>query len=449
MASDSTGKGSGPALRGDGVPPSDVEAERSVLGAMMLSAEAANVAREMLIRDDFYRPAHSSIFAAMSELFLAGEPTDPITICDQLTKMGLLDQVGGRAAVHGLVDNVPSAANISHYAEIVVRTSTQRALIHASQEIAALGNAPSDNIDLVLGTATEVLFNVVHRRMQGRFAPLKDLVSDAYEYFENAFGQGLAGLRTGFPGLDETIGGLRTGELVVLAARPSVGKTALALNIAESVAEQGRPVAVFSLEMSGRQLAQRMMCSRAEVDLRQVLKGVARDEDWSQLMNASNELSDLPIHVDDSSSVGIGDLRTKVRRLFSMAQPGLVIVDYMQLMAPTKRLDNRQQEIAEISRGLKLMAKELDSPVLALSQLNRAVETRTGTNKRPMLSDLRESGAIEQDADVVMFLHRDRGEDDEMSQGSSYETEVIVAKNRNGAIGDVTLTFVPEYTKFK
>jgi replicative DNA helicase len=449
MATDATAASKVPSAMTDRVPPSDVEAERSVLGSMMLSSEAANVAREILVRDDFYRPAHASIFEAMSELFLAGEPIDPITICDQLTKMGLLEQVGGRAAVHGLIDNVPSAANISHYTEIVARTSTQRALIRVAQEIIAIGNAPTDDIDMVLGTASEILFQVVHRRLQGRFTAMKDLVGDAYAYFEGAFGKGLAGLRTGFPGLDETIGGLRAGELIVLAARPSIGKTALALNIAEAVAEQGRPVAVFSLEMSGRQLAQRMMCARAEVDLRQVLKGVALDEDWNALMNASNDLSELDIHVDDTSGVGIGDLRTKVRRLFSMSQPGLVIVDYLQLMAPTKRLDNRQQEIAEISRGLKLMAKELDSPVLALSQLNRAVETRTGS-KRPMLSDLRESGAIEQDSDVVMFLHRDRSDmDDDAPPNASWETEVIVAKNRNGAIGDVSLTFIPEYTKFK
>lgn len=438
----------------DRVPPSDVEAERSVLGAMMLSADAANTVREALTRDDFYRPAHASIFDAATELFIGGDPIDPITLSDQLAQMGLLDQVGGRAYVHGLVDTVPSAANVGQYSEIVSRMSVLRQLIRAADEIRALGLAPSDDVEQSLGTATEVLYDVVQRRIRGGFEHIGSLVGRAYEELEHAseLKDHIIGVPTGFVDLDDILAGLKKGELLILAARPSIGKTTLALNIAAHAGRSGIPSAIFSLEMSAEQLAQRMLCAEARVDVRDIYKGRLADDGWAKLADAAGRLADMHVHVDATPALNIVELRTKARRLFAGHSNGLVIVDYLQLMQPSSRVENRQQEIAEISRGLKMMAKELDVPVLALSQLNRAVELRQ--TKRPQLSDLRESGSLEQDSDVVMLLHRDiygpdSDDDADDRDAKMRHLDVIVAKNRNGPIGELRLTFFPGFTRFE
>lgn len=435
---------------GDRVPPHDNEAERSVLGAMMLSQEAAGVAREILVAEDFYKPAHADIFQASVDLFHSGQPTDPITISDQLSKMGALDRIGGRAYVHGLADSVPSAANVEHYADIVNRDSALRQLIRASSEIGALGYAPTDDVQRSLDLASEVLYKVVQRQVKGGFTPLGALVSQAYGELEQAFEakEHLTGLPTGFADLDDVLSGLKRGELIILAARPSIGKTALALNVAANVARAKAPVAIFSLEMAGEQLAQRMLCAEAEVDPRDVRHGRLKEDKWSELMDAASVLSEMDISVDSSPGLGIIELRTKARRVFAGKRPGLVVIDYLQLMQPAKRLTSRQQEIAEISRGLKLMAQELECPILALSQLNRAIEQRDV--KRPQLSDLRESGSLEQDADVVVFLHRDiYGPSDDEDDPKKRVTEIHVAKNRNGPVSDeIRLTFQTPFTRF-
>lgn len=374
----------------DRVPPHDEDAERSVLGAMMLSAEVAGHAREALVVDDFYRPAHGWVFEAAAQLYASGQAIDPITLCDQLARMGVLEQVGGRAYVHGLVDSVPSAANADHYIGIVARNAVLRYLIRAAQEIAALGYEPTDDAEQTLAVATEVLYEVVKRRVRGAFVPVSELVSQAYAEFEAAFErkERVSGLPTGFADVDDLLSGMQRGELLILAARPSIGKTAFALNVAVNVAKHGHPAAIFSLEMAGEQLAQRMLCSEADVDPRLVRHGTLDDRGWAHLFGAAGTLSDLDIFVDSSPSLGIVEVQTKARKLFSGRPPGLIVIDYLQLMQPGTRLNSRQQEIAEISRGLKLMAKQLDCPVLALSQLNRAIETRDV--KRPQLSDLRE-----------------------------------------------------------
>lgn len=431
--------------------PYSEEAEQAVLGSMLLSAEAAEGALITLKPEDFYRPSHQRIFAAMADLQERSVPVDHLSVADRLEAKGELDAVGGRAYLLDLSGAVPSTANWSRYAEIVQRTSMLRGLIRAAEEIAALGYEAPDDMTQVVEEAERLIFDVTSRRVSSNFKQMRDLLELSFKQLEELFEskRTITGVPTGFREIDRILAGLHPGDLIVLAARPSVGKTALALNMGVNAAKDGASVAVFSLEMSSEQLVQRLLCSEARINLQDVRAGRLRDEDWHSVHNAMGSLAKLDFWVDDTPSISILEVKAKARRQLKDKGRGLVIVDYLQLMQPQhRRAENRQVEIAEISRGLKILAKELHVPVLALSQLSREVEKRQ--NKRPQLSDLRESGAIEQDADVVMFIDRvtDPKAEDTKDRPPAGTADVIIAKHRNGPLGHSRLVFLERFTKF-
>jgi replicative DNA helicase len=443
------------------VPPHNFDAEQALIGSMFLSVEAVESSVGIVQPDDFYRPAHTKVFGAMQHLYSRGEPVDAVTVADRLEATGELEEVGGRPYLLTLANVVPTAANAPQYAEIVKRTSTLRELINAATQIAALGYSGPDDLGEVIERAEKLIFDVTNKRIAENFRELKSLLMEGFERIEDLYANrdGMTGVPTKFADLDRILAGLHRSDFIVLAARPSVGKTAFALNIAANAAREDFPVAVFSLEMSGEQLVQRLLCSEGQINSSRLRSGHLNDNDWTKIMQALGRLNDLPIHVDDTPAISILEIRAKARRLFRDKSTGLIIVDYLQLMQPqNRRSENRQVEIADISRGLKVLAKELDVPVMALSQLSRKVEERT--DKRPVLSDLRESGAIEQDADVVMFLHRNTNPKAPVGDWDLYadaraddqprdKTEVIVAKHRNGPTGVAPLKFFEEYTLFR
>lgn len=435
----------------DKVPPHNIEAEQSLLGSMLISQDAIPEVLEIIsTADAFYTEAHRRIHETIIELYARGEPVDPITLSEALSARGYLDTCGGKPYIHTLVSSVPSAANAKYYAKIVERSSTLRALIKVSTEIASLGYEAPEDIEGLIDRAESLIFAIAHKRMSEKFVHIKDLLKEGFEVVESLYEkkEQITGTPTGFSDLDKMLTGFHPGDLVILAARPAMGKTALALNIAANIGFNNIPVAVFSLEMSRHQLAQRMMCSEARIDSHRLRTGHLRDEDWVRLSSAVGRLAEKPIYIDDTPSIGILEIRAKARRLFARHSPGIVIVDYLQLMQSYRRVENRQQEIAEISRGLKILAKELEVPVLALSQLSRAVEQRS--DKKPQLSDLRESGAIEQDSDIVMFIHRNvyGNYDDVDAVEARASAEVIVAKHRNGPTGVVKMYFNEHCTRF-
>lgn len=432
------------------IPPHNLEAEQSLLGSMFLSLEAAEAAVLEVKATDFYRPAHAKIFAAIEHLFGRGEPIDIITVADRLEADGQLEAVGGKPYLLTVTNVVPTAANAMHYAGIVKRASTMRRLINAGTRIATLGYE-GEETGAVIEDAERLLFEVTNERVASNFRDLTDLLKKGFEQIAELSEQKrhITGVPTGFADLDRILAGMHRGDLIILAARPSVGKTAFALNCAVNAAKANTRVAVFSLEMSSEQLIQRILCSEARIDSQRLRTGYVDDGDWRKIMEAMGRLDKCDIHVDDTPASSIMEVRSKARRLFRDGAPGLIVVDYLQLMQPQgRRSENRQTEIAEISRGLKILGKELGVPVLALSQLSRAVEQRAG--KRPQLSDLRESGAIEQDADVVMFIDRNtdpRGEEEE-GRPQKGTAEIIVAKHRNGPTDNIQLVFNDRYTKF-
>lgn len=440
------------------VPPHNLEAEQSLLGSMFLSMEAAESVVVEVKADDFYRPAHAKIFDAIAHLFNRGEPVDIITVADRLEAEGELERVGGKPYLLTITNVVPTAANAMHYAGIVKRAATLRRLISAGTKITTLGFEAGDEIDEVVESAERTLFEVTNARVASNFRDLTELLTKGFDQLSELSErkQHITGVPTGFADLDRILAGMHRGDLIILAARPSVGKTALALNLAVNAAKEGTRVAVFSLEMSAEQLIQRVLCSEARIDSQRLRTGFVDDRDWRFIMEAMGRLDKCDIHVDDTPASSILEVRSKARRLFREGGPGLIIVDYLQLMQPqNRRSENRQVEIAEISRGLKILAKELDVPVLALSQLSRAVEQRVG--KRPQLSDLRESGSIEQDADVVMFIHRDTfsksadddfGNDADAKMPPKGEAEIIVAKHRNGPVDSCNLAYLSQFTLF-
>ncbi len=435
------------------VPPRNIEAERSVLGAMMLSPEAVEVCLDIVSPEDFSSAGHQRICEAIRDLYARGEPVDQLTVADRLESLGQIEEVGGKTYLIDLATTVPTTANAAYYAEIVKRTSVLNELIRAGTDIQALGYEATDDVDEVVERAEKRLFDVTNKRVSSNFRLLNDLMRTGFEQIEKLYDRKdrITGVPTGFPDLDDILAGLHPGDLIILAARPSVGKTALALNIAVEAAKREYPVALFSLEMSSEQLVQRILCAEARIDSQRLRTGHLKESDWPQLLEAMGRLDKVPLWVDDTPSISIVEVRAKARRLFRDKQTGLIVIDYLQLMQPqNRRSENRQVEIADISRGLKILAKELNVPVLALSQLSRAVEQRQ--TKRPMLSDLRESGAIEQDADVVIFIHRDTygGQDDEDRKGlpPKGEAEIIVAKHRNGPTDSCYLTYLDRYTKF-
>jgi replicative DNA helicase len=431
------------------VPPQDLDAEESVLGAMLVSPTAVAVVSEILQPDDFYRPSHARIYETILEMYGSGDVVDSITLTNALSTRGLLDQVGGRAVVHTLASTVPAAANAKHYAQIVRDTATHRSLIRAGTEIAELGYEHVGEPQELVDKAEQIVFGIADKRISHDFAQINDLLVASFERLGalQDSGSDITGAPSGFRDLDRITAGFQPSNLVILAARPSMGKTSLALNMAAHLGVHANiPVAIFSLEMSQGEVTQRLMCSEAKVDSKRLQTGRLDDADWVKLTNACDKLSKAPIYIDDTAGVTPIEIKAKTRRLQARmgGQLGLVVVDYLQLMGGQAKVENRVQEISQISRALKLIARDLDVPVLALSQLSRAVEQRG--DKRPQLSDLRESGSIEQDADLVMFIYRDEYYDKASeAQGTA---ELIVAKHRNGPLGTVELAYVGRYTKF-
>ena len=435
------------------VPPQNLEAEQSVLGAILLSNDAIDRIVDIITSADFYRVAHGQIFSAMIELRDRAEPVDAITLTEALVRSGKLESVGGPAYIAELAAVVPTASNIEHYARIVREKALLRSLASATTEIASGSYDAPANVEEYLDQAEHRIFQIVDQRIRQSFHTVHDAMIKSIDQVERLFHtrELITGVPSGFLDLDRLTAGLQPSELIVIAARPGVGKTALALNIAANAAlEPDRPVGVafFSLEMSKEQLALRLLCSQARIDSSRTRTGVISQEELQRLISAADPLSQTKIFIDDSSDTSVLTLKAKCRRLArdKDVNLGLIIVDYLQLMKPVKANDRRDVEIAEMSRSLKALAKELKVPVIALSQLNRQVESRT--DRRPMLADLRESGAIEQDADVIMFIYRDEVYKGKESKEAGI-AEIIVAKQRNGPTDTVKLTYIGSYTRFE
>jgi replicative DNA helicase len=431
------------------VPPQNLEAEESVLGAMLLSPGAIGAVSEILDAGDFYRGSHGTVYRAALALYGKGEPVDAITLVDELERRGELEQVGGRGRIHELAALVPATANAAHYARIVGEMATLRGLVRAGQEIARLGqDRPGDTTDLV-DRAEQLVFELAQQRVTGDFTHIEQLLKESFERITQLYeaGADVTGIPTGFRELDKLTSGFQPGNLIIIAARPSMGKSALALCTAANLAVRHEiPTALFTLEMSKSEVTQRMMCSEAKVESQRLRTGKLAADDWPRLTAACDKLMKAPIYVDDTGSITMMELRSKARRLKSR-EPGLglLIVDYLQLMTSGTNPENRVQEVSQISRNLKVLARDLEVPILALSQLSRAVEQRH--DKRPILSDLRESGSIEQDADLVAFVYRDEYYNGEESDQQGL-AEVIVAKHRNGPTDTVKLSFLKRYAKF-
>ncbi|MBU0629812.1 MAG: replicative DNA helicase [Candidatus Margulisbacteria bacterium] len=430
------------------IPPQNLAAEQSVLGSMLLDKNAVFRAAESLAPDSFYRDAHRYIFEAILVLFDKGEPVDLVTVTETLRKSGKLDAVGGSVYVADLINSVPTAANVDHYTKIVEEKYILRRLIESGTSI--VGEAFSDphQIDDVLDNAEKMIFDIAMRHSREGFSKIDSVIKTVLDKIDSLYGknQSITGVPTGYTDLDTMTAGFQNSELIILAARPSVGKTAFALNIAQDVAIRSKiPVAIFSLEMSKESLAQRMLCAEAEIEQQKLKTATLSDTGWKKLTRALGRLSEAPIYIDDSASMSSTEIRAKARRLKLEKGLGLIIVDYLQLMRGNKsRVENRVQEISEIARSLKIMARELECPVVALSQLSRAVEQRP--DRIPRLSDLRESGEIEQTADLVMFIHRDDYYNPQSERGNI--AEIIIAKQRNGPVGQIELVFRKEIAKF-
>lgn len=430
------------------VPPQNVEAEMAVLGAMLLSQDAVVLAMEKIREDVFYRDVHRIIFNTILEMFDRAIPIDMLTLTDELKRQNQLEKIGGVNYIASLVNTVPSAAHIDHYLRIVFQKYVLRALISAAEVMIETSFNSDADANEILDLAEKHLFEISQRNIGRDFAGAKDLIKSTIQLIEKAVNtkSNVTGLSTGYHDLDKQTSGLQKADLIVIAARPSMGKTALALNIAENAALLSKvPVAIFSLEMPKEHLVQRMLCSLAKIDYSKVRSGFLNRNDWPKILDAASKLSEAKIFIDDTPSISVMELRAKARRLKSSDDIGLIVVDYLQLMQVVgKRVESRQHEISEISRSLKSLARELSVPVIVLSQLNRSVESRQ--DHKPMLSDLRESGAIEQDADVVMLMLRHEYYDKDVRPG---EADVIIAKQRNGPVGDITLRFFAEYARFE
>lgn len=429
------------------LPPNSIEAEQSVIGAMIMDREAIGIAMEYVDQYDFYQPDLKIIFDAIIGIYNKNQPVDLVTLQNYLSTQGDLDKIGGLDYLYKLADSVPSSAHIKNYAQIVKEKSVLRKLIKTGQDIVSEGYEAKEELEVILNAAEENIFNIMQNRKTEEFADIKTLINPTLDNIvaaHNNSGQ-VTGISTGFIDFDTKTAGLQKADLVLIAARPSMGKTAFALNVAQYAAIKGRvPTAIFSLEMSKEQLVNRMLCSEAMVDAQKVRTGELGDDEWTNLLNGAAILNDSPIYIDDTPGITVGEMKAKCRKLKLEKGLGLILIDYLQLMSGSGNGESRQQEVSEISRSLKALAREMEAPVVALSQLSRACEARA--DHRPMLSDLRESGAIEQDADVVMFLYRDEyyNKDSDM-KGLA---ELIIAKQRNGPTGTVELAWFGQYTKF-
>jgi replicative DNA helicase len=437
-------------LQAPTVPPQNLDAEESVLGAMTLAPGAIAAVSEILSPDgrEFYRESHAKIYRAALGLYGKGEPVDAITLVDELDERGELEDVGGKVRVHELAALVPATANAGHYARIVREAATLRGLIHAGAEIARLGwERPGDATELV-DQAEQIVFVLSQQRAKGEFTHIEELLKESFERITALYESGadVTGVPSGFRDLDRITSGFQEGNLIIVAARPSMGKSGLALCIAANLAVRAAtPVALFTLEMSKSEVTQRLMCSEAKVESQRLRTGKLAAEDWPRLTGACDKLAKAPIYVDDTGSITMMEIRSKARRLKQkLPDLGLIIVDYLQLMTSGTTAENRVQEVSQISRSLKVLARDLEVPILALSQLSRAVEQRH--DKRPILSDLRESGSLEQDSDIVIFIYRDEYYNDESDQQGL--AEIHVAKHRNGPTDTVKLSFLRRYAKF-
>ena len=430
------------------VPPHDLEAEQAIIGSMLTDRDAVISAIEILKEEDFYREDNKAIYTAILNLYNRAEPIDIITVKSELESMGKFEQVGGLEYLAELPEKVPTTANAMKYIKIVEEKSTLRRLIKTANEIIELGYSPTEDVEDIMEGAEKKIFNIMQEKNQKGYAPIKDVLVESFTKLEELYNrkQHITGVPSGFTELDYRTAGFHGSELILIAARPAMGKTAFALNIATNAAVKANvPVAVFSLEMSKEQLVNRILCSESMVDSNKVRTGKLEEDDWTKLAGAIGPLSEAEIFIDDTPGINITEIRAKCRKLKLEKNIGMVVIDYLQLIqGSNKRGGSREQEISEISRSLKILAKELDVPVIALSQLSRAAEQRP--DHRPMLSDVRESGAIEQDADIVMFLYRD----DYYNQDSEKKdiAEIIIAKHRGGSTGTVELLWLGSYTKF-
>ena len=438
--------------RGTGrVPPHNLEAEESLLGAMLLSRDAISAATEVGVdASDFYKPAHAHIFDAIMALYGQGEPVDPVTVADELRRVDLLDGLGGRQTLLRLQAQTPASANASHYARIVNELALLRRLIAVAGEISEMGYDDSGEVGETLDRAEALVFEVAERRVSDSMTGVSDALQDTLDQLEALYGSDgeITGVETGYIDLDSMLLGLQPANLLVVAARPGCGKTSFALGAAANVAMSARkPVMFFSMEMGTLELTKRLLSSEARVELRSLQTGRIREDEWTRLSHAVGRLAEAPLFIDDNPHCTVMEMRAKARRTKARyGDLGLIVVDYLQLMTPstTRKPESRQVEVAEISRGLKILARELDCPVMALSQLNRQLEYRQ--DKRPMLADLRESGSLEQDSDVVIFLYRDEIYNPDSDQRGT--AEIIVAKHRNGPTGVTRLAFLDHFTKF-
>jgi len=439
---DGGSRGSGRSL------PSNLGAEEALLGAMLLSRDAIAAAIEVVRAADFYRPAHGHVFDAITTLYAAGEPADPITVAEELRRAGLLDSLGGEGEIVRLQANAPAVSNATRYAGIIEELALLRKMITTAGEIAEIGYSLPDDVTKAVDSAEAMIFDLATRRTESSLVEVRELLGGAMDRLEQLYdvGSSITGTPTGYVDLDELLSGLQPNALVVVGARPAMGKTAFALGMAANAAINARvPTLVFSLEMSHLEIVQRLLSSEARVDATKMRNGRLTEADWQKITRAMTPLGDADIWIDDNPNVTVMEIRSKARKLKARTgKLGLIVVDYVQLMTGRNGAENRQVEVAEISRGLKILARELETPVVALAQLNRGLEQRA--DKRPMLSDLRESGSLEQDADVVLFLYRDEVYNAETQDAGI--AEVIVAKHRSGPTGTVRLAWLGQYTKF-
>ena len=433
------------------LPPQHIEAEQSVLGGILIENYAINKVMEILKPDDFYRDSHRKIYKALIDLSERDEPADSITLTNELKNSGHLDSVGGASYVASLIDLVPTAANIEYYAKIVKEKAILRKLIQTSTEIITQSYEDRGDVEGFLDEAERAIFDISENRVRPSFYPIRDIVKDSFKILERLYEKKelVTGVPSGFKDLDRMTAGFQPSDLIIVAGRPSMGKTSFCLNLAQYAAiEKKTPIAIFSLEMSKEQLGIRMLCSEAHVEGTKLRSGFLSESDWPRLTIAAGNLSDAPIYIDDTAALSVLELRAKARRLKTeRGGLGMLIVDYLQLMKGRTRVESRQQEISEISRSLKALAKELNIPVIAVSQLSRKTEERTGN--RPQLSDLRESGAIEQDADLILFIYRDEVYNRSEENPNRGKAEIIIGKQRNGPIGKIELAFLDKFTTFK
>ena len=429
------------------IPPSSLEAEQSVLGAMLLDKEAVAAAAEVLHGEDFYSDAHKEIYEAILDIYDRGTPVDLVTLAESLRQRGTLESVGGGTYISDLSMSVPSTANVRYYIRIVEEKATLRKLISASGDIMQESYEAAEDLDIIIDHAEKKIFDISQRKNNQTFEPIKTILLDTYSRIEELTkNKGkIVGVPTGFRDFDLRTSGLNPSDFVLIAARPSMGKTSFALNIAQNAAVHSKvPVAIFSLEMSKDQLAQRMLSSESNIELQKIRTGDLTEEDWIKLVHAATPLSQAPIFIDDTPGISAMEIRSKARRLKLEHGLGLIVIDYLQLMSGRGKPESRQQEVSEISRSLKALARELEVPVVTLSQLSRGPESRQ--DHRPMLSDLRESGAIEQDADLVVFLYRDEYYNPDSEKKNI--AEAIIAKQRNGPTGTIELVWLGQFTKF-